>query len=162
MEGAVGCVSLLSSSLHIFPFCCLLHEDGGLMVMRFCGLMWCGWVGLGVYAIGYDKATQPVQVSPRLVTKVTRPVTSIALTVRTPCLPSSLPFLSFFFIHATCVGELLTDMRSQDSAMACLLITKDVVLLWNDGLAKIKYVHPSSSSFPLSPTLHLSTPQNSN
>lgn len=33
-------------------------------------------------ALGYDKATQPVQVSPRLVTKVTRPVIAIALTVR--------------------------------------------------------------------------------
>lgn len=32
--------------------------------------------------LGYDKATQPVQVSPRLVTKVTRPVIAIALTVR--------------------------------------------------------------------------------
>ena len=62
--------------------------------------------------LGYDKAAQPVQVVPRIVSKVTKPVLNVAMT---------------------------------DSAMACLLSTSDVVLLFNDGHMRVKCVkitHP--------------------
>ncbi|KAA1470069.1 hypothetical protein DENSPDRAFT_797206 [Dentipellis sp. KUC8613] len=54
--------------------------------------------------LGYDKAAQPVQPIPRVVSRVNKPVIMISMT---------------------------------DTAMACLTNTKDVILLYNDGHAKI-------------------------
>ncbi|KZV60410.1 hypothetical protein PENSPDRAFT_659569 [Peniophora sp. CONT] len=56
--------------------------------------------------LGYDKAAQPVQVVPRIVSKVTKPVVNVTMT---------------------------------DSAMACLLNTSDVVLLFNDGHMRVNF-----------------------
>ncbi|TFY78752.1 hypothetical protein EWM64_g5263 [Hericium alpestre] len=71
------------------------------------------WTETSVYTwgknsgqLGYDKAAQPIQFVPRLVTRVNKPVTMLSMT---------------------------------DTAMACLLITKDVILLYNDGHIRINF-----------------------
>ncbi|KZT68694.1 hypothetical protein DAEQUDRAFT_757422 [Daedalea quercina L-15889] len=56
--------------------------------------------------LGYDKSAHPVQVIPRVVTKVSQPVVAVSIT---------------------------------DTAMACLLDTKDVICLWNDGHFKVNF-----------------------
>ncbi|CCM05596.1 uncharacterized protein FIBRA_07824 [Fibroporia radiculosa] len=56
--------------------------------------------------LGYDKSAQPVQVLPRVVTKISQPVISITIT---------------------------------DTALACVLATKDVVVLCNDGHFKVNF-----------------------
>ncbi|OSX64580.1 hypothetical protein POSPLADRAFT_1073959 [Postia placenta MAD-698-R-SB12] len=56
--------------------------------------------------LGYDKSAQPVQVLPRVVTKVSQPVISVSIT---------------------------------DNALVCLLVTNDVVCLWNDRHSKVNF-----------------------
>ncbi|KAI9440915.1 hypothetical protein H4582DRAFT_1811180 [Lactarius indigo] len=60
--------------------------------------------------LGYDKSASPIQPIPRIVTKVTRPVISVAL---------------------------------NDNAMACLLMTQDVVLLFNDAHSRVTFPSPT-------------------
>ncbi|KAI0248740.1 hypothetical protein BJV78DRAFT_1331173 [Lactifluus subvellereus] len=60
--------------------------------------------------LGYDKTANPVQPVPKVVTKVTKPIISVAL---------------------------------NDAAMACLLATQDVVLLFNDAHARITFPSPT-------------------
>lgn len=90
-----------------------------------------GLIQLSMFFAGYDKSSQPVQVQPRLVTKVTKPVISIVMTVG--------PNLLYLFgLHHL--------MPEQDSAMACLLKSQksqEVVLLFNDGYTRIKSVFSS-------------------
>ncbi|KAI0924161.1 hypothetical protein AcW1_006352 [Taiwanofungus camphoratus] len=62
--------------------------------------------------LGYDKSAHPVQILPRLVTKISQPVISITIT---------------------------------DTTLACLLSTKDVICLWNDGHFKVNF---PAHSFP--------------
>ncbi|KAH9921080.1 hypothetical protein B0H21DRAFT_767048 [Amylocystis lapponica] len=71
------------------------------------------WTGEEVFTwgtnngqLGYNKSAHPVQVSPRVVTKVSQPVIAVTIT---------------------------------DSALACLLITQDVVCVWNDGHFKVNF-----------------------
>ncbi|KZT01007.1 uncharacterized protein LAESUDRAFT_764135 [Laetiporus sulphureus 93-53] len=56
--------------------------------------------------LGYDRSAHPVQVLPRIVTKVLYSIRSVSIT---------------------------------DAAMACLLVTNDVVLVWNDESRKINF-----------------------
>ncbi|KAF8264440.1 hypothetical protein EI94DRAFT_1738425 [Lactarius quietus] len=60
--------------------------------------------------LGYDKTASPIQPIPRIVTKVTKPVISVAL---------------------------------NDNAMACLLVTQDVVLLFSDVHSRITFPSPT-------------------
>ncbi|KAH8989434.1 hypothetical protein EDB92DRAFT_1868224 [Lactarius akahatsu] len=60
--------------------------------------------------LGYDKSASPIQPIPRIVTKVTKPVISVAL---------------------------------NDNAMACLLVTQDVVLLFNDAYSRVTFPSPT-------------------
>ncbi|KAH9041005.1 hypothetical protein EDB85DRAFT_1858258 [Lactarius pseudohatsudake] len=60
--------------------------------------------------LGYDKSASPIQPIPRIVTKVTKPVISVAL---------------------------------NDNAMACLLVTQDVVLLFNDAHSRVTFPSPT-------------------
>ncbi|KAL6301747.1 regulator of chromosome condensation 1/beta-lactamase-inhibitor protein II [Sparassis latifolia] len=62
--------------------------------------------------LGYDKSAHPVQIVPRVVTKVTQPVVSLIIT---------------------------------DTVLACLLETRDVVCIWNDGHFKMNF---PAYSFP--------------
>jgi alpha-tubulin suppressor-like RCC1 family protein len=64
--------------------------------------------------LGYDKDATPVQTIPRVVTKVIKPVISVAL---------------------------------NDTAMACLLATQDVILLFNDMYSRMTF--PSPTRLPL-------------
>ncbi|KAH9169421.1 hypothetical protein EDB89DRAFT_1888857 [Lactarius sanguifluus] len=60
--------------------------------------------------LGYDKSASPIQPIPRIVTKVTKPVISVAL---------------------------------NDNAMACLLVTRDVILLFNDAHSRVTFPSPT-------------------
>ncbi|KAH9055770.1 regulator of chromosome condensation 1/beta-lactamase-inhibitor protein II [Lactarius vividus] len=60
--------------------------------------------------LGYDKSASPIQPIPRIVTKVTKPVISVAL---------------------------------NDNAMACLLVTQEVVLLFNDAHSRVTFPSPT-------------------
>ncbi|THH16852.1 hypothetical protein EW146_g3853 [Bondarzewia mesenterica] len=71
------------------------------------------WTGASVYTwgknsgqLGYDSASQPIQVQPRLVTKVNKPVLAVSM---------------------------------NDTAMACLLTSQEVILLYNNGHTKISF-----------------------
>jgi len=75
---------------------------------------------------GYDKNASPTQAIPKVVTKVTKPVISVALNVRVLyCVRSH--------VH----------LSVQDTAMACLLATQDVVLLFNDTQSRITFPSPA-------------------
>ncbi|KAI9453100.1 hypothetical protein BJY52DRAFT_1290801 [Lactarius psammicola] len=60
--------------------------------------------------LGYDKSASPIQPIPRIVTKVTKPVISVAL---------------------------------NDNAMACHLVTQDVILLFNDAHSRVTFPSPA-------------------
>ena len=79
--------------------------------------------------LGYDKTANPIQPIPRIVTKVTKPVVSVALNV---CLVSS----RFLFVS-------VLNSLVQDNAMACLLVTQDVVLLYNDVHSRVTFPPPT-------------------
>ena len=74
--------------------------------------------------LGY---TSPIQPIPRIVTKVMKPVIAVALNV---CLTALLICLIF-------------NSSLQDNAMACLLVTQDVVLLFNDVSSRVNFPPPT-------------------
>ncbi|OBZ74066.1 BTB/POZ domain-containing protein 1 [Grifola frondosa] len=74
--------------------------------------------------LGYDKSAHPVQVQPRVVTKISKPVLSVSIT---------------------------------DSALACLLVTQDVICIWNDSHFKVNfpaYAFPSEIAAYRPPQAH--------